>query len=121
MMPMSFINLAPPHQNGPLSAVNVYGRPRLSKSFLQLGLNGAVEFLRVSGLKLRLSTPRALMEISWAGPNLRIALDGAPLTTGFPAPLLSRFSMISCQNFRSARAGEVYDLMPELCRIRPAK
>lgn len=99
----------------------MYGRPRQSKSFLKLGLNGAVEFLRVSGLKLRLSTLRALMASSWAGPNRRIALNGAPLTTGFPAPFLSRFSMTSCQNFRSARTGEVYDLMPVLSRIRPAR
>lgn len=86
-----------------------------------MGLDGAVEFLRVSGLKLRLSTPRALMAIPRTGPNWRIALKGAPLTSGFPAPLLSRVPMTSCQNFRSARSGEVYDLMPELCRIRRAR
>lgn len=97
----------------------MYGRLRQSKSFLKLGLDGAVEFLRVFGLKLRLSTLRALMAISWAGPNRRIAFNGVPLTTGFTAPLLPRLSMTSCQNFRSARTGEVYDLMPELCMNRP--
>ena len=46
---------------------NVYGRPRQSKDFLKVVLGGAVEFLRVSGLMLRLSTPRALMAISRVG------------------------------------------------------
>ena len=39
----------------------VYGRPRGCKRFFDFGNSIAVEFLRVSGLWLRPSMPRALM------------------------------------------------------------
>lgn len=41
--------------------------PPVEQAFSKGGLGGAVEFLRVSGLKLRPSTPRALMAISRVG------------------------------------------------------
>ncbi|WP_296765154.1 hypothetical protein, partial [Sediminimonas sp.] len=95
-----------------MADVNVYGRPRQSKDFLKVVRDGAVEFLRVSGLKLRLSTPRALMAISRAGSKSADRAQGRSVDTWFSRSVTIPLSHDLLSERPLRQSGEVYNLMP---------